>query len=267
MRKARTLADFEWKVDDRIGTLTLNRPDRGNAFTFTMVDAMTDVLRRAVIDDAVRVIVVTGHGDRSFCSGMDTREFAGLELTPLRRKSQLHEHVHELIRAIVACDKPIIAAINGNAQGAGLDLALACDMRVMSRSARVSEVYVSLGLTSGAGGAYFLPRLVGRAKAMELLLSGTAIDAEEAEKIGLVNSLADSADLQASARTLAASIARHAPTTVRVMKRSIDQASRSDLDTSLDLLSSHYAVLATTDDAAEAIAALRDKRTPNYTGN
>jgi enoyl-CoA hydratase/carnithine racemase len=128
-------------------------------------------------------------------------------------------------------------------------------------------VYVSLGLTSGAGGAYFLPRLVGRAKAMELLLSGTAIDAEEAEKIGLVNSLADSAELQAAARSLAASIARHAPTTVRVMKRSIDQASRSDLDTSLDLLSSHYAVLATTEDAAEAIAALRDKRTPNYTGN
>lgn len=261
------MTDHEWVVDDHIGTLTLDRLNRGNALTFTMVDAMSDVIRRAVADESVRVIVITGRGDRSFCSGMDTREFAGLELTPLQRKRHLHEHVHELIRTINACDKPIIAAINGNAQGAGLDLALACDMRVMSRGARASEVYVSLGLTSGAGGAYFLPRLVGRAKAMELLLSGAAIDAEEAERIGLVNSVADSADLPAAAHRLARSIARHAPTTVRAMKRSIDQASRSDLDTSLDLLSSHYAVLATTDDAAEAIAALRDKRTPNYTGN
>ncbi|MCK0516716.1 enoyl-CoA hydratase/isomerase family protein [Williamsia sp. DF01-3] len=261
------MADHQWQVDDHIGTLTLDRPDRGNSFTFAMVDAMTEVIRRAGTDDAVRVIVITGSGDRSFCSGMDTREFAGLELTPLQRKHQLHEHVHELIRAIDSCDKPIIAAINGHAQGAGLDLALACDMRVMSRSARVSEVYVSIGLTSGAGGAYFLPRIVGRGKAMEMLLTGAAIDAVEAERIGLVNSLADSDNLPAAARALAASIAKHAPTTVRVMKRSIDQASRSDLDTALDLLSSHYAVLVSTDDAAEAIAAMRDKRTPNYTGN
>jgi enoyl-CoA hydratase/carnithine racemase len=261
------MPEFEWSTAGHIGTLTLDRPERGNALTFDMVDAMTELFNSVVDNPDVRVVIITGRGDRSFCSGMDTKEFAGATLTPLGRKRQLHDHVHQLIRAIDACDKPIIAAINGNAQGAGLDLALACDMRVIARSAKVSEVYVALALTSGGGGAYFLPRLVGRAKAMELLLSGTAIDAAEAERIGLVNSVSDDSELLVTARELAASIAKHAPTTVRMMKRSIDQAARVDLSTALDLLSSHYAVLATTDDAAEAIAAIREKRPPSYFGS
>lgn len=187
------MADLEWSVADGIGTIRLNRPEQRNAFTFDMVAEWAELLRTARTDDDVRVVVLTGTGDKAFCSGVDLSSIsnANPDLTPLERKSQLHDQIHRVALELEALDKPVIASINGVAVGAGLDMALMCDLRIASRSARMSEGYVKVGLTPGDGGAYYLPRLVGTSKALELLLTGDFVTADEAHRIGMVNRVVD----------------------------------------------------------------------------
>ncbi|WP_328355044.1 enoyl-CoA hydratase [Mycobacterium sp. NBC_00419] len=260
--------DLLWSVEDGVGTITLNRPEARNAFTFDMIGRWADLLRQAKSDDDVRVVVLTGAGDKAFCSGVDLSAIsnANPDLTPLQRKSQLHDQVHQVAHAVADLDKPLIAAINGVAVGAGLDMALMCDLRIMSTTARVSEGYVRVGLTPGDGGAYYLPRLVGTSKALELLLTGDFIDAAEALRIGLVNRLAEPAELRAKTTEFAGAIAAHPPVSVRMIKRATYQSANIDLRTALDMISSHFAVVAATEDAAEALAAMKEKREPRYVG-
>ena len=261
--------ELGWSVHDGIGTILLNRPENRNAFTFPMIREWERLLRAAKNDDDVRVLVLTGAGDKAFCSGVDLSSIsnANPDLTPLQRKQQLHDDIHRVAFAFEDLDKPIIASINGVAVGAGLDMALMCDMRIMSTSARVSEGYVKVGLTPGDGGAYYLPRIVGTAKALELLLTGDFIDAEEAFRIGLVNRIAAPESLAEETTRLARVIADHAPVTVRMIKRATYQSANADLRTALDLISSHFAVVAATEDAAEALAAMKEMRTPQYRGH
>jgi enoyl-CoA hydratase/carnithine racemase len=265
----RGVDELGWSVRDGIGTILLNRPESRNAFTFPMIREWERLLRAARNDDDVRVLVLTGAGDKAFCSGVDLASIsnANPDLTPLQRKQQLHDDIHRVAFALEDLDKPIIASINGVAVGAGLDMALMCDMRIMSTSARVSEGYVKVGLTPGDGGAYYLPRIVGTAKALELLLTGDFIDAEEALRIGLVNRIASPQNLAQETNRLAKVIADHAPVTVRMIKRATYQSANTDLRTALDLISSHFAVVAATEDAAEALVAMKEKRTPQYRGH
>lgn len=260
--------DLQWSVSEGVGVIRLNRPQARNAFTFEMIREWVRLLREAKHDDAVRVIVLTGTGDKAFCSGVDLASIsnANPNLTPLERKSQLHDEIHQVAHALADLDKPVIASINGVAVGAGLDMALMCDLRIMSTTARVSEGYVKVGLTPGDGGAYFLPRIVGTSKALELLLTGDFIDAEEALRIGLVNRLATPETLVEETERFARSIADHAPVTVRTIKRATYQSADVDLRTALDLISSHFAVVAATEDAAEALTAMKEKRPPHYIG-
>ena len=260
--------DLIWTVDGGVGTIRLNRPEARNAFTFAMIHRWAEILHDVRRDDDVRVIVLTGTGDRAFCSGVDLSSIsnANPDLTPLERKSQLHDEIHQVALALADLDKPVIASINGVAVGAGLDMALMCDLRIMSTTARLSEGYVKVGLTPGDGGAYYLPRIVGTSKALELLLTGDFIDAEEALRIGMVNRLAQPEELEAKTMEFARSIADHAPVTVRMIKRATYQSATTDLRTALDLISSHFAVVAATQDAAEALAAMKEKRTPRYIG-
>lgn len=262
------MADLEWSVDDGVGTITLNRPGSRNAFTFSMIHKWERLLRDARTDDGVRVVVLTGAGDRAFCSGVDLSAIsnANPDLTPLQRKQQLHDEIHRVALALEDLDKPVIAAINGVAVGAGLDMALMCDMRIMSSSARVSEGYVKVGLTPGDGGSYYLPRIVGTAKALELLLTGDWVDAAEALRIGLVNRVSAPENLATETARFAKVIAEHAPVTVRMIKRATYQSANTDLRTALDLVSSHFAVVAATEDAAEALKAMQDQRAPQYRG-
>ena len=145
-------------------------------------------------------------------------------------------------------------------------MALMCDLRIAARSARLSEGYIKVGLTPGDGGAYYLPRLVGTAKALELLLTGDFVSADEAHRIGMVNRVVDDADLEAETKALAEQIAAAPPVTVRMIKRATYQSAKADLRTSLDLISSHFAVVAATDDAAEALSAMQEKRVPTFHG-
>jgi enoyl-CoA hydratase/carnithine racemase len=261
------MADLEYTVADGIGTILLNRPHRRNAFTLDMIDTWAEALRGARTDPDVRVVVLTGAGD-AFCSGVDLdRRQDATPATPLERKENLSERIHRIPFALEDLDKPVIAAINGVAVGAGMDMALMCDMRIMARSARVSEGYVRVGLVPGDGGCYYLPRLVGTAKALELLLTGDFIDAEEAGRLGIANHVVDDADLAGAVNTLARKIADGPPVAIRTIKRAVYQSARSDLRTALDLISSHMAVVTSTEDSAEALAAFREKRPASFVGH
>ncbi|MGW0043323.1 enoyl-CoA hydratase/isomerase family protein [Rhodococcus sp. NPDC003348] len=257
-----------WTLDDGVGTITLNRPEARNAFTFDMIREWERLLLRAREDDDVRVVVLTGTGDKAFCSGVDLGQIsnANSELAPIERKAQLHNEIHRVARAMAALDKPVIAALNGVAVGAGLDMALMCDMRIMSSTASLSEGYIRVGLTPGDGGAYYLPRIVGTSKALELLLTGDFVSADEALRIGLVNRVAPAERFVEDTRAFAQSIARHAPLTSRMIKRITYQSADADLNTALDLASSHFAVIAATEDSAEALSAMKEKRSPVYRG-
>jgi enoyl-CoA hydratase/carnithine racemase len=259
------MADLEYSVVEGIGTIRLNRPHRKNAFTMEMIDEWAEVLRSARTDPDVRVLVLTGTGD-AFCSGVD---LGGLDEqpTPLQRKANLTERIHRVPLALEDLDKPIIAAVNGVAVGAGLDMALMCDLRVVARSARLSEGYIRVGLVPGDGGCYYLPRLVGTAKALELLLTGDFIDGAEAARLGIVNHVVDDAEFPAFVAGLARKIADAPPVAVRMIKRAVYQSARTDLRTALDLISSHMAVVTSTEDSAEALSAFREKRPGNYRGH
>lgn len=188
-----------YQVADGVATVTLERRERKNAFTLEMLDSCGAFLRRAADDDEVRIIVVTGSGD-SFCAGVDLDVLAQLDNSPLARKMVLTERVHGLARVISSVDEPVIAAVNGVAVGAGLDIALMCDLRFAASSARMSEGYIRVGLVPGEGGCYLLPRLVGPARALELLMTGRFVDAAEALAIGLVNRVYEDAELAAQAQ-------------------------------------------------------------------
>jgi enoyl-CoA hydratase/carnithine racemase len=262
------MPDIEWSVADGVATLVLNRPERKNAFTFEMIEEWAELLRLARTDDDVRVVMVTGAGG-AFCSGVDLESFSpsgGARPTVLRRRQDLADRIHRVALALEDLDKPVIAAMQGVAVGAGLDMALMCDMRIASETARFCEGYVKIGLIPGDGGCYWLPRIVGLPKALELLLSGDTIDAAEALRIGMVNRVVPDEGFADAARAFAAKFAAGPPATVRLIKRATSQSARSDLRTALDLVASHMAVVTSTEDAEEALAALREKRPPVFTG-
>lgn len=235
--------ELEFGVAEGIGRIVLNRPERMNAFTFAMIDEWAQVLRECHADEKVKVVIVTGAGS-AFCSGGDIVEMADrLNQTPEQRKAELLERVQQVPLALETLDKPVIAALNGVATGAGLDLALMCDLRYAAKSARFAETYVKVGLVPGAGGAHFLPRLVGLSKALEMFFTGDFIDADEAQRIGLVNKVFADETLMAEVEQIARRIARAPMITLRLLKRSLHQSLRNDLRTNLDLISSHYAVV------------------------
>ncbi|KJL42316.1 enoyl-CoA hydratase/isomerase family protein [Microbacterium trichothecenolyticum] len=259
------MADLEYTVSDGVGTIVLNRPHAKNAFTFAMIDQWAAALRSARTDPTVRAVVLTGAGD-AFCAGVDLSVLEAVGEEPLAIKRMLTHGVHEVARAADDLDKPLIAAINGVAVGAGLDMALMCDIRLMTRSARVSEGYIKLGLVPGDGGCYYLPRIVGMQRALELLWTGDFVDAEEALRIGLVSHVYEDDDFGDSRDAFLAKLVRQPPINVQMIKRAAYQSADADLRTSLDLISSHMGVVYATHDAREARDALRERRQPSFEG-
>jgi enoyl-CoA hydratase/carnithine racemase len=247
-------------VAEGIAEIVLDRPERRNAFTFEMIDAWAAALADARTNPAVSVVIVTGAGE-AFCSGGDIVEMEErLAQSPAQRKAELHERIQRIPLALADLDKPVIAALNGVATGAGLDLALMCDLRLAARSARFAETYIKVGLVPGAGGAHFLPRLVGTAKALELFWTGDFIDAAEAERIGMVNRVVDDDALMSETRHLAARIAKAPTQTVRMIKRAVLGGMANDLRTNLDLISSHYAVVTASENHREAVRRFTGQR-------
>lgn len=254
------------EVSERVALITLNRPDKLNAFSDEMLMLLVARIDECAARDDVGAVVLTGAG-RGFCSGGDVSTMGG---DADNRAHVTKEYIWHTIQAfpkrLAHFDKPIIAAVNGVATGGGLDLALACDLRVAARSARFAETYAKIGLLPGGGGAWFLPHLVGKAWALELLLAADFIDADTAQRIGLVNHVYDDDQLLSEARALAHRMAHMPPLSVRLIKRAVNHALSGDMTASFDLISSHIAIAKGGPDHAEAISAFRERREGKYQG-
>jgi 2-(1,2-epoxy-1,2-dihydrophenyl)acetyl-CoA isomerase len=255
-----------FQIDDRVATITLNRPDKLNAYTEAMLSAWLAALAQCQTDSNVRVVVITGTG-RGFTTGGDIEGFADrAALTPAAISAHLRDGPQRLTRGIAALDKPVIAALNGIATGGGLDVALACDIRFAAQSARFAETYARMGLAPGMGGAHFLPRIVGVAKALEMLWTSDWVDAREAERIRLVSKVFPDAELMQGTQDFARRIAAAAPLSVQLIKRLVRAGLQQDLDTSLEMVATNLPIVRKSGDHQEALSAFKEKRPPNFRG-
>ena len=257
---------IETTTADRVATITLNRPEKLNAFAGTMREELVEALRACASDEQTRAVVITGAG-RAFCAGGDVEFMNGLrqaeEVDTFRK---LLDAGRDVIVQIVTMEKPVIASINGVAAGAGCNLALACDYRIASDQAKLGETFVRIGLHPDWGGTWLLPRLVGRGRAMELLMSGRIVGAAEAIAIGMIDRMVPAADLAAETEKLARSIADGPPLAVAGIKRALNAAERNDLRTQLDLEAEHQLRCFSSRDAEEGMNAFFEKRGPSFTG-
>jgi len=268
-----------YQKDGFIARIILNRPEALNAFSLPMIRRWAEALEDAQNDPQIRVVVLTAKG-KAFCAGGDTKTMlagkgfiAGDENgetwgeKALDRKRSLTNYIHKVALTLDAMDKPVICGIQGAAVGAGLDMALMCDIRLAGESAKLSGGYVKVGLVPGDGGAFFMPRLVGTAKALELLWTGDFISAAEAERIGLVNKVVPDAELEQATLEMAAKIAQSPPVSVQMIKRAVYSAQRTnDLRTALDLISSQMAIVTELEDHREGVQAINEKRSPVFRG-
>jgi len=267
------VVDIEWSVEDGVGTILLNRPEAKNAFTSDVLTEWARMLTAAEHDDAVRALVVTGAGD-AFCAGADIKRLSrdvvhGADAeapVALAAKQSLQRVVHQVAHAMEALSKPVVAAVNGPAVGAGMDMALMCDFRFASTTARFSEAYIRVGLVPGNGGCWYLPRIVGVEKALELLLTGDFVDADDALRIGLVSRVVAPEQLRAEAQDFAARLAAMPPVHVRLIKTNVYASTRLDLRASLELSASHMGIVRTLADSAEAMTAFRERRRGEFHG-
>lgn len=259
--------DIIYTIEDRLAIITLNRPQTLNAFTPNLLDEWADAIQTAQNDPKVKVVMVTGAG-RGFCSGMDVRETAsrGGEAPPIyRRRNYMKLGVHKVPRAVEYLDKPYIAAINGPAAGAGMDMASMADIRVMSDKARVGMNYVRMGLLPGDAGCYFLPRIIGISKAFELIWTGKMIDADEALRIGYVSAVFPEAEFLTEAKEYCRQFMQAAVAT-QYAKRLVWRG--VDLFRNINLEMAEMAMLinSTSPDTAEGPRAWVEKREPKWSG-
>jgi 2-(1,2-epoxy-1,2-dihydrophenyl)acetyl-CoA isomerase len=248
---------------DGILSVTLNRPEVFNAINEQMKTELNDVFGKTAADPAVRCIVLRGAGDKSFCSGQDLKEHRG-ETRSLRES--LQKQYNPLIRKMRGLEKPVIGMINGVAAGAGCSLALACDMRIMSSSAKLIEVFIRIGLVPDSGSHWFLPRLAGMARAFEYAATGRDIGAEEAERVGLVNRVVPPADLEAETMALAKTLAQAPTRAIGLIKRTLNSAATSDLNSLLEYEAVMQEIASRTEDHREGVAAFLEKRPARFTG-
>ncbi len=254
-------------VEEGIGTITLNRPDVLNAFNDQMFAEMRDVLKRAERDVSIRCLVITGAG-RAFCAGQDLASLKpALEKgEPLAYGDLLRRTYNPLILKLRTMEKPIIAAINGVAAGAGFSLALACDVRLAAQSARFTQAFVRIGLVPDSGSTFFLPRIVGWTKAIELAMTGEPIDAQTAAELGLVTAVVPTEELQATTRQWAERFARAPTRALGLMKRAFHRALTCTLEEALEYEAYMQEIAGRTADHREGIQAFLEKRDPRFTG-
>ncbi len=251
------------KTTENIRTITLNRPESYNALNEAMKKELNEAFKQAEKDENVRCIILRGTGDRAFCSGQDLKEHSGSKRS---LKESLEKSYNPLIRKMRTIEKPIIGMINGVAAGAGLSIALACDMRIMSDSAKLIEVFIRIGLVPDSGSHWFLPRLVGMAKAFEYSATGRDIDAVEAERVGLVNRIAASSDLEKVTMEVARKLAMAPTRSIGLIKRVLNKSLSSDLDALLDYEAVIQEIASNTEDHKEGVKAFLEKRQAQFKG-
>ena len=265
------LPEPEWRhlqvrtATDGVCTITLDRPDRLNAVNARLADELPQAVARGATDDAVRALVITGAG-RGFCAGLDLAEPVALERASRAERLDPLYWVGRWVLALVQCDKPVVAAVNGPAAGAGFGLALACDLRVVGAGAKLTAGYVRRGLSPDAGVTWLLPRLVGHGRAAELLLTGRDVDAAEAERIGLATRVVSDDTVLSTAQALAAELAAGPPIALALTKRLLFESAESTLEAQLRRELTHIKTCFASRDVREALLAFQEKRRPTFRG-
>jgi enoyl-CoA hydratase len=249
--------------DNRVAVITINRPKVLNALD----TATLDELRRALLDlkhdETVRVVIITGAGEKAFVAGADINELAVLAPTTGRDHALAGQHVFDLIENL---GKPVIAAINGYALGGGCELAMACTLRLAADTAKIGQPEITLGIIPGYAGTQRLARLVGKGKAMEIILTGAPITAADAERIGLVNRVEKAPELMTAARTLAAHLATQAPVAMRYIIAAVNQGLEMPFSEGAVFEATLFGLIASTDDMREGTRAFLEKRKPEFQG-
>ncbi|MGQ9485224.1 MAG: enoyl-CoA hydratase [Desulfosoma sp.] len=248
---------------DQVAILTLNRPEVMNSFNLAMLRGLWDKVEALRFDPEIRVVIVTGAGEKAFCAGADLKERATLSDAQVK---EFIFKIRNLFTAIEELPKPVIAAVNGVALGGGTELALACDLRIASETATMGLTETRLAIIPGAGGTQRLPRLVGRGKAKELIFTGRRVGAEEALRIGLVNTVTAPEKLMEECLAMAAMICETGPIAIQQAKYAINYGLETDLHTGLAIESNAYWITIPTQDRLEGLTAFREKRKPVYKG-
>ncbi len=246
----------------KVAIITINRPDKLNALSSKVHEEGISALDELRNDTEIRVVVITGSGEKSFVAGADISEFAGKSAAAQRDIM----NARSLFNSIDTFPKPVIAMINGFCLGGGCELALACDLRVASEKARFSQPEINLGIMCGGGGTQRLTRLIGEGRAMEMILTGDMIDAKTALDFGLVNHVFAPEDLEEKTFELANKIAEKAPIALQMSKEAVKFASRSNLDEGLRREVDLFAICFSTDDKEEGVSAFLEKRKPDFKG-
>jgi len=254
---------IRYELADGVATITLNRPGVHNAMNERMREELTACFGELAQSAEARAIVVTGAGERAFSAGADIREFVTPQVAVKFRDARRRV---DFRAAMDRCGQPIIAAINGFALGGGLELALACDIRIAGEGSLLGLTEVNLAIIPGGGGTQRLPRLVGRGKALEMILTGARIDAREALRIGLVERVVPTAEVHAAAQALARTLAERAPIAMRYAKEAVVKGLGMSLEDGLRLENDLATLLRTTEDRIEGAKAFLEKRKPRFTG-
>jgi enoyl-CoA hydratase len=252
-----------YDVQDEIARVTVNRPDKLNALDSTVIAELSDAVGHIEADAGVRGVILTGAGPKAFVAGADISELA--DQGPMEAKTRSLAG-QRMMRRLEHCGKPVIAAVNGFALGGGCELAMACHLRVASETAKFGQPEVKLGLGPGYGGTVRLPRLIGKGRALELLLTGAMIDAQEAHRIGLVNRVVPADRLLAESEQLLRSILEQAPLAVRLILEAVETGLDLTVDEALLLEANHFGLLSSTADMREGTAAFLAKRKPTFEG-
>lgn len=253
-----------YEKESGLASITFNRPEVRNALNYLAIDEALEAAGNAGADDSVRVLILTGAGDKAFVAGADIKELrARNTLTELGKRSAQRRVLANLLETM---SKPTIAAINGFAVGTGLELALACTIRIASENAKFGQPEINLGIMPGNGGTQRLPRLVGEGRAMEMILTGDLIDAQEACRIGLVNRVVPQAELMSYVKELATKLAAKPPLAVKLAKNAIHTGLNLSLNDGIEYENKLFAILCGSQDKQEGIAAFLEKRRPNFQG-
>ncbi len=252
-----------YEKNEGIATITLNRPEAMNAFSKEVTEEFLQAMKDAETDENIRVIVLTGSGEKAFSAGADIKAMKGMNALKARELSLMGE---KICSTIENSQKPVIAALNGYALGGGLEVAMACDLRIASETSRMGQTEVNIGLIPGWGGTQRLTRLIGATKAKEMIYTGKMIDAKTAEQLGLINIVTAPERLKETVRQFALDLALKAPIALRVAKALVNKGSEISLDAAIALEREGFGVVASTEDLQEGVSAFTEKRKPSFKG-